>query len=84
MDQFLTSSQLLDVTAQTIVTGSKLYNRGGGDSVGNNVISPFLAPMSSCTFTTAVVPDSLTNFVLTDTQSGPLGAPAVVHRAFPP
>jgi hypothetical protein len=26
----------------------------------------------------------VTSFVLTDTQSGPLGAPAVVHRVFPP
>ncbi|MEO6600010.1 MAG: hypothetical protein ABIQ16_09080 [Polyangiaceae bacterium] len=84
MDQFLSSSQLLDVSAQTIVTGSKLYNRGGVDSVGKNVISPFLAPSSSCTFTTTAVPDIATSFVLTDTQSGSFGAPAVVHRVFEP
>ncbi|MET0791917.1 MAG: hypothetical protein ABW061_10385 [Polyangiaceae bacterium] len=84
MDQFLSSSQLLDVSAQTVVTGSKLYNRGGLDALSQNVISPFLAPSSSCTFTTTTVPDLLTSFVLTDTQSGPLGAPAVVHRAFQP
>lgn len=81
MDQFLSSSQLLDVSGQTVVTGSKLYNRGGGDAVGKNVISPFLAPLSSCTFATSVVPDGvLTAFVLTDTQSGVPGAPAVVHH----
>ncbi|MES1174832.1 MAG: hypothetical protein ABUL62_10945 [Myxococcales bacterium] len=84
MDQFLSSAQLLDVSGQTVVTGQKLYNRGGVDTVGKNVISPFLAPLSSCTFTTTVVPDIVTSFVLTDTQSGPLGAPAVVHRVFPP
>lgn len=81
MDQFLSASQLLDVSAQTVVTGSKLYNRGGGDAIGKNVISPFLAPLSSCTFDTTVTPDGvLMSFVLTDTQSGLPGAPAVVHH----
>ena len=85
MDQFLSASQLLDVSGQTVVTGSKLYNRSGGlDALGQNVITPFLAPLSSCTFTTAMMPDINTSFVLTDTASGVFGAPAVVHRAFPP
>jgi Stigma-specific protein, Stig1 len=84
MDQFLSSSQLLDVSAQTVLTASKLYNRRPNDSVGNGVISPFLAPSSSCTFTTTVADDVTTAFVLTDTQSGVLGSPAVVHRSISP
>jgi len=82
MDQFFTSAQLLDVSAQTVVTGSFLYNRASGDSVGNNVISPFSAPSESCTFTTSATPGPRTVFVVSDAVTDP-SAPVVVHRNIP-
>jgi stigma-specific protein Stig1 len=82
MDQFFTNAQLLDVSAQNVVTGSFLYNRASGDSVGNNVISPFSAPSDSCTFTTSATPGPRTVFVITDSMSDP-ALPVVVHRNVP-
>ncbi|HYQ43664.1 MAG TPA: hypothetical protein VER11_16905 [Polyangiaceae bacterium] len=82
MDQFLTNSQLLDVSAQTVVTGSFLYNRASFDSVGNNVISPFSAPTDSCTFTTTAMPGQSTVFVVR-AAADDVSAPVVVHRAIP-
>jgi hypothetical protein len=83
MDQFFSASQLLDVSAQTIVNGGTLYNRAPGDAIGINVISPFFAPAASCTFTTSATPDSNTIFVVSDAQSG-AGSPVVVHRVIAP
>jgi hypothetical protein len=80
MDQFFTNAQLLDVSAQTDVTGSFLYNRASLDSVGNNVISPFSALPASCTFTTSTVPDQTTVFVVRDAPND-TAPPVVVHRA---
>ena len=77
MDQFMSASQLLDVSAQTVVTGAKLYNRQPGNVVGHNVLSPFLAPSSSCTFTANLPADAVV--VVSDAQTGP-SAPTVVHR----
>ncbi|HET7539305.1 MAG TPA: hypothetical protein VFK05_05515 [Polyangiaceae bacterium] len=80
MDQFFTNAQLLDVSGQTDVTGSFLYNRASLDSVGNNVISPFSALPDSCTFTTTTVPDQTTVFVVRDAAND-MASPVVVHRA---
>jgi len=82
MDQFFTSSQLLEVSAQTVVTGSVLYNRASLDSVGNNVISPFSAPIDSCTFATTATPDASTVFVVRNAANN-TADPVVVHRAVP-
>jgi len=82
MDEFFTSAELLDVSDQTVVTGSILYNRTPLDSVGRNVISPFSAPIDSCTFTTSAVPDQNTAFVVRDTDDD-TGPPVVVHRSIP-
>jgi hypothetical protein len=79
MDQFFSNSQLLDVSAQTDVTGAFLYNRASFDSVGNNVISPFSAPAKSCTFTTTAMPGLSTVFVVRSAADD-LSPPVVVHR----
>ena len=63
-----------------MVTGSFLYNRAAGDSVGNNVISPFSAPTDSCKFTTNTLPGPRTVFVITDADPA---QPVVVHRSIP-
>ena len=84
MDQFFSQSGLLAVSAQTSVTGSMLYNRAPADALGVNVISPFLAPVDSCTFTTSVVPDANTIFVVRDVAGPAAGNPVVVHRVIEP
>ena len=84
MDQFFSASSLLDVSAQTSVTGAMLYNRAPADAMGTNVISPFLAPVDSCTFTTSVVPDADTIFVVRDEPGPAAGKPVVVHRVIEP
>jgi hypothetical protein len=83
MDEFLSNAELLDVSAQTVVSGSTIYNRAPGDSMGSNVISPFLAPVDTCSFTTTTTPDASTIFVVRDTATG-LGEPIVVHRVIEP
>ena len=86
MDQFFSASGLLDVSAQTPVpTGSTLYKSALGSVLGANLISPFAAPADSCSFTTSVVPNASTYFVVKDAPMGG-GAPVVVHRviAAPP
>ena len=83
MDQFFTNSRLLKVSAQTVVSGSTLYNRAPGDAIGVNVISPFLAPRDSCTFATSLTPDMNNIFVVSNARMG-LGAPVVVHRVIAP
>ncbi len=84
MDQFLTNSELLDVSQQTVVSGGTLYNRAPADAMGINVISPFFAPMNSCTFTTSLTPDIDDIFVVEDTKSPAVGSPVVVHRVIEP
>ena len=84
MDQFFSASGLLDVSAQSSVTGAMLYNRAPADAMGINVISPFLAPADSCTFTTGAVPDADTIFVVRDVPGPAAGKPVVVHRVIEP
>lgn len=86
MPALLTSAGLLPVTAQTNVEGQQLSNRAPADAVGINVLTPFLALPSTCTFTTSATPDTATVFVVTDApaSSGMLGAPVVVHRVVVP
>jgi hypothetical protein len=81
MGQFLTSARLLEVTKESAVSGSWVYNRQEGDIIGNYVVSPFLAPQNSCVFTTPAPKDSMSIFVVTDDAS-PVSAqrPVVVHR----
>jgi hypothetical protein len=83
MDQFFSAAQLLEVSGQTVVSSAMLYNRAPADAMGINVISPFNAPLDSCTFTTSVAPDADNIFVVSDVKSG-LGAPVVVHRVIEP
>ena len=83
MAQFFSASQLLEVSAQTMVSNATLYNRAPADALGINVISPFNAPLDSCTFTTNVTADADNIFVVSDAKSGP-GAPVVVHRVIEP
>ncbi|MEO7036618.1 MAG: hypothetical protein ABI548_21905 [Polyangiaceae bacterium] len=84
MDQFLSNTQLMDVTGQTVVSAAFLYNRAPADALGVNVISPFLAPMNSCTFTTSLTPDPDNIFVVSDAASPMVGSPVVVHRVIEP
>jgi hypothetical protein len=83
MDQFLTASGLLAVSAQNPVpTGSTLYKSALGDALGANLISPFAAPADSCSFTTNVMTDASTTFVVRNAPMGG-GEPVVVHRVIP-
>jgi hypothetical protein len=84
MDQFLSNAQLMDVTGQTVVSNTYLYNRAPADALGINVISPFLAPMNTCTFTTSLTPDSDNIFVVSDAAPPGSGSPVVVHRVIEP
>jgi hypothetical protein len=86
MPAFLDSAGLLSATGQTHVVGSQIHNRAPADAVGLNVLTPFLALQSTCTFTTTSPPDSTTVYVVTDmpASSGNLGAPVVVHRVILP
>lgn len=84
MDQFLSSAELLDVTAQNVVSNTTLYNRAPADALGINVISPFLAPVDSCTFSTSQVADALDVFVVTDAAAPATGSPVVIHRVIEP
>jgi len=84
MPQLLSASQLLDVSAQTDVTGAQLYNRAPADAVGINVISPFLSQKNTCNFTTTLTPDADNIFVVSDTKAPAAGAPVVVHRVIEP
>jgi hypothetical protein len=84
MDQLFTSAELLDVSAETSAANVTLYNRAPADALGINVISPFLAPKNSCTFTTSTVPDSDDIFVIRDAASPAAGSPVVVHRVIEP
>jgi hypothetical protein len=84
MDQFLSSSGMLDVSAQTVVSAGTLYNRAPADAMGINVISPFFAPMNSCTFTTSLIQDADDIFVVEDAKSPAAGSPVVVHRVIEP
>ncbi len=80
MDQFLSQSGLLALTGMTEVTGQLLHNRAPGDAVGLNVLTPFVAPRTSCTFQTTVTPSSLDVFVIRDQPAPSVGEPTVVHR----
>ncbi|HEY4107088.1 MAG TPA: hypothetical protein VGM44_24475 [Polyangiaceae bacterium] len=84
MGQLFTNSELLDVSAETSVSGQTLYNRAPADVIGVNVISPFLAPKNSCTFTTSATQDSDNVFVIRDAASPAVGSPVVVHRVIEP
>jgi len=84
MDQLFTSAELLNVSAETSAANVTLYNRAPADALGINVISPFLAPKNSCTFTTSTAADADNIFVIRDAQSPAAGAPVVVHRVIEP
>ncbi len=84
MGAFLSSAELLPVSSQTVLGGVKLYNRAPADALGVNVISPFLAPATSCTFMTSQVPDADDIFVVSDSAAPAAGSPVVVHRVIEP
>lgn len=81
MPQFLTNSRLLEVSAETSVSRSHIFNREQGDSIGTGVLDEFLAPWDTCTFDTPTPTDSSTVFVVTDGAPTPAERrPVVVHR----
>jgi hypothetical protein len=86
MSQLLTSARLLEVTSETAVSRTQVYNRAPADAIGVNVVSPFLAPRDSCVFATSTPSDSSTVFVVTDEPAtGVARRPLAVHRiAIPP
>jgi hypothetical protein len=85
MDDLLTSAGFLSVTAQPSLTGTEIHNRAPADAVGIGVVTPFRASAETCSFTTTVVPDASSIFVVTDTAPGAgVGAPVVVHRVVVP
>ena len=81
MREFISQAGLLDVTAETDVTGGPLFNRTPTDAVGINVLSPFQARANSCRFTTSELPSTTLSYVITgEPATVPLSAPVVVHR----
>ncbi|MEB2324201.1 MAG: hypothetical protein OZ921_16935, partial [Sorangiineae bacterium] len=81
MSGLITSAGLLPVSAQRAATGTVLYNRAPADALGVNVLSPFLASRTSCTFETTATPSASTVFVVTDhAADGGVDSPAVIHR----
>ncbi len=85
MLDLVVNAGLFTMTGQTSVTNAQLYDRAPGDAVGINVLSPFRAPLETCTFT-GTVPDATTSYVVTDTAAtaGSLGNPVVLHRVVSP
>ncbi|MBN2196827.1 MAG: hypothetical protein JW751_28735 [Polyangiaceae bacterium] len=75
---------LFSLTGERSLANTQIYNRAPADALGLNVVSQFVALQDTCVFETSVVPDESTTFVVTDTQTGPLGDPVVVHRTFAP
>jgi hypothetical protein len=81
MREFIGQAGLLNVTAETDVTGSPLFNRTPTDAVGVNVLSPFQARADTCRFTTAELPSATLSYVITgDPPPAALSSPVVVHR----
>ena len=83
MAGFFTNADLLEVSGQTDVTGTNVYNRSPGNIVGVGVPSPFRALQDTCVFETSETEDGSTFFVVTDTDPSSalgLGKPVVVHR----
>jgi hypothetical protein len=81
MGAFLSDAGLLPVSGQNPADFAQLHNRAPADAVGLNVLTPFLALPTTCTFATSVAPDAETVFVVTDAApDAGTGAPAVVHR----
>jgi hypothetical protein len=81
---FLAAAGLLEVTGELDRSGSELYVRVQTNALARALLSPFLAWQRTCAFETPLVPDQSSAFVVTDTASGDLGAPVVVHRAMLP
>jgi hypothetical protein len=84
MSDFLTSSQLLAVSAQALANTTTLYNRAPADAVGINVISPLVGQRNTCSFSTSVSESGDTVFVIEDAAAPTLGNPSVVHRVIVP
>jgi hypothetical protein len=81
MREFIVQADLLDVTAESDVTGDPLFNRAPTDAVGVNVLSPFQARANTCRFTTSELPSATLSYVVTgDPPPATLDAPVVVHR----
>mgnify|MGYP000641266944 CR=1 FL=1 len=82
MHELISSAELLNVTGQTNISGSQVWNQAPSNAVGTNVLSPFLGTARTCTFQTTDAPDATTFFVLADQKSG--GEPVVIHRVVEP
>jgi hypothetical protein len=81
MREFISQAGLLDVTAETDVTGGPVFNRAPTDAVGVNVLSPFQARANTCRFTTPELPSATLSYVITaEPPTMALSAPVVVHR----
>ncbi len=83
MHELISSANLLNVTGQTDISGSQVWNQAPFDSIGVNVLSRFLGTSATCRFETTEVNDlSTLLFVVTDEEVG--GAPVAIHRLIPP
>ena len=83
MAEFITEAGLLDVSAETSVTGGPLFNRSPTDAVGVNVLSPFQARPNTCRFTTSELPSAALSYVITGERPPAVpNLPVVVHRIF--
>ena len=80
MGSFITASNLMNVSAETSVTGQTVYNQFPADAIGVNVVTPFAARADSCAFTTNLASTPLDLFVITNAAGAGAGAPVVVHR----
>jgi hypothetical protein len=80
MPEFLTSARLLEVTSETAVSNSFVYNREPGSSLGTGVENQFLAPHDACVFTTPAPSNGSTLFVVTDNAAAASRRPLAVQR----
>jgi hypothetical protein len=83
MGELLTSSRMLEVTRETAINQTMVYNNGMG--IGAGVASTFLAPYDTCVFATPTPSDSTTFFVVTDDGTNAAGRrPVVIQRIASP
>ncbi len=80
MTDLLRSARILDASALSPFSLVQAVVRAPGDAVGLNVVSPFMTRRDSCSFTTSVVPDKDTVFVVTEPGVAGASKPIAVHH----
>ena len=77
MPKFFTAAGLLGVSSQTTITGKTVDVVAPADAIGIDVLTPYLAPSKSVTFTLSDPPSSTSVVVVQEpTSTGPV----VIHR----